>query len=25
MKSTNNKLASSLVKRDYRDGWAPKI
>ena len=25
MKSTNNKLASSLVKRDYRDGWAPKV
>ena len=25
MKSTNNKLASSLVKRNYRDGWAPKI
>ena len=25
MKSTNSKLASSLVKRDYRDGWAPKI
>jgi len=25
MKSTNNKLASSLVKRNYRDGWAPKV
>jgi len=25
MKSTNNKVASGLVKRDYRDGWAPKV
>jgi predicted dehydrogenase len=25
MKSTNNKAASALVKRDYRDGWAPKV
>ena len=25
MKSTNSALATSLVKRDYRDGWAPKV
>ena len=25
MKSTNNERASQLVKRDYRDGWAPGI
>lgn len=25
MKSTNNEAATRLVKRNYRDGWAPKI
>ena len=25
MKSTNNAAASALVKRDYRDGWAPRV
>ena len=25
MKSSNSALATSLVKRDYREGWAPKI
>ncbi|MDB4538192.1 Gfo/Idh/MocA family oxidoreductase, partial [Akkermansiaceae bacterium] len=25
MKSTNSELASRLVKRDYREGWAPKV
>jgi hypothetical protein len=25
MKSTNLAAAAALVKRDYRDGWAPKI
>lgn len=25
MRSTNNEEATRLVKRDYRDGWAPKI
>ncbi|MFT6181968.1 MAG: hypothetical protein ACJAQT_004258 [Akkermansiaceae bacterium] len=25
MKSTNSELATSFVKRDYREGWAPKI
>ena len=25
MKSTNSALATSLVKRNYRDGWDPKV
>ena len=25
MKSTNNDAATKLVRRDYRDGWAPKV